>query len=215
MSNRLLRPDEALSVAVAAGANLEELIESASEIVIFGSWTTGAQTPNSDVDVLCVGRGRRHKCESLDIVWISERHVETNPWLGSELASHIAAFGVWIHGRSCWADRAYCSAAAAARKADAIRRRAAALNDRWSHLAPPFRKLHATLIRRDVQRFRLLREAQPVPPTRLLDEAWQQTHSPLAIFREWTNVKELRHAKWEWLRFRAAVSVTCRNRSAL
>jgi len=204
MSKQLLTPNQAFAIAAAAGADIEALSRCASEIVVFGSWTIGAETPKSDVDLLCVGHGHRRKCDNLDIIWITERQAEKESWLGSELANHIAAFGVWVYGQSRWIGRIHFSDVSVAEKADAIKRRANAVDARWDHLAPRFRRFHATLIRRDLQRFRLLREDQPVPPTRWLDEAWQKVQSPAETIGEWMDSKEFRHTRWNWLRFSAA-----------
>jgi len=163
------------SALKAAGCDLDATVSRASQIVVFGSWSSNVQTASSDVDVLCIGSGSRFKSATLDVIWHTEEMLNDRTWLGSELATHIAEFGVWLHGSDRWRSNARCSDLAADTKRLTIELRAAALQKRWDTLRSDFRHHHATVIRQDVQRLLLLQQKRPVPPTRLLDNDWENS----------------------------------------
>jgi hypothetical protein len=138
-------------------------------MVLFGSRASGVQGPDSDIDLLCVGCDVRGNFPNCEIQWISEADIVREDWLGSELANHIAHFGVWLHGSDTWSARVFISDAALKLKRRAIASRIRALNRCWSVLTDPFRWHHLTLLRRDIQRYHLMATGRPVPPTHFLD----------------------------------------------
>src|ERR1700752_2084658 len=83
------------------GMNYDALLHT-QELVVFGSYAAGVSDPESDIDVLAVGPRYRVARSGLDLISISPEHVMSAEWLGSELASHIVAYGVWIHGEGRW-----------------------------------------------------------------------------------------------------------------
>src|ERR1700687_3574597 len=78
------------------------LLKRSAEIVVVGSYAAGLHTTDSDLDVLCVGNGPRLKSRSLDLSWVSEKNICGDAWLGSELAGHIAKYGIWLRGEGHW-----------------------------------------------------------------------------------------------------------------
>ena len=78
-----------------------ELKDTAKEVVVFGSSSVGLNGLNSDLDLLLVGDGKRFKNRQLDVVWKTEQDVAGRRWLESELASHIAKYGIWLKNTRC------------------------------------------------------------------------------------------------------------------
>ncbi len=155
---------------------LDQLLEEAVDLIIFGSRAAGVHSKLSDLDILYVGVRERYKSECLDIVWRQPSEIEHRKWLGSELASHIAAYGIVIQGDAHWKDAVRLADATLSKK----ERRVAALVDGlwvyWDRIHPEFRRKYLTTIRREVQRLQLLREGVAVPPTPMLDRKWKNEH---------------------------------------
>lgn len=154
------------------------LARRAHEIVLFGSRAQGMAGQDSDWDLLCVGEGSTSRVGSVHLVWVPSAETFTEKWLGSELAGHIAAYGVWLLGTSHWRERVFVSPIAVAHKQRLVKARLAAL-DRYQHdLAPARRAYYGLRIRRDVQRLLILRGGgAAVPASPLLDRAWAASMS--------------------------------------
>lgn len=148
----------------------KKVIAEATEIVVFGSRAAGVNQPSSDLDVLCFAQKKRKiKSRELDCLCLLEQSTLGLDWLGSELASHISEYGVWIVGRGEWRTSVRISGEAIAQKT----RRVAALVGNvklgWSKLHPEFHLKYKRMIRRELQRLELLRRHTAIPPTPILD----------------------------------------------
>ena len=161
------------------------------ELVVFGSYAAGLNTAQSDIDVLCVGNGRRLKSHSLDLLWVSEDELDTNRWLGSELAGHISAYGIWVRGDGLWRNSVFGGAHAIERK----RRRIISLSKTavnfWSRLHSTFQGQYDISIRRELQRLELLLNGTQIPPTKVLDDKWCQGKRD-SVFNLRSSMAELR-----------------------
>jgi predicted nucleotidyltransferase len=148
-------------------------LEDAVDLIIFGSRAAGVHSKFSDLDILYVGGRERCKSVRLDIVSREPSEIDNRKWLGSELASHIVAYGIAIQGDAHWKDAVRLTEVTVAQK----ERRVVALVDGlwayWDRIHPEFRRKYLTTIRREVQRLELLREGVPVPPTPMLDRKWK------------------------------------------
>jgi predicted nucleotidyltransferase len=142
----------------------------ADGIIIFGSRAVGVEASDSDLDVLVVGGCNRLKSGGLDLIPVAADRLKMTEWLDSELASHIATYGRWLSGSDSWRHDARVGASAITKKERRLRSLFTAVTQSWDSLHPSFHLRHATTIRRELQRFALLNDGQPVPPTRLLDE---------------------------------------------
>lgn len=80
-----------------------------SEVIIFGSYAYGCTHPNSDVDILFVGDGKRKSKKYYDFIWIKPDKLFSSVWLSSELALHVAKYGIWVKGESAWKDKVFFS----------------------------------------------------------------------------------------------------------
>jgi predicted nucleotidyltransferase len=152
---------------------LDTLLEEATDVIIFGSRAAGMHSKTSDLDILCVGVPGRYKSERLDIVLRTSSEIEHPKWLGSELAGHIATYGVVIRGRADWKAAVRLDEAAMSRKE---RRVVALVNGLWAYwdrIHPEFRRKYLTTIRREVQRLELLRKGVAIPPSPILDSKWK------------------------------------------
>src|SRR5262249_29459245 len=88
---------------------MEQLLETSYEVVLFGSRSINMHRSDSDFDLFCIGEGKRIKTKSLDVLWLTPSSLNQQEWLGSELASHIASFGVWLKGVGGWRSRVQAS----------------------------------------------------------------------------------------------------------
>ena len=154
------------------GLSFDELRGQAQAIALFGSRAAGCAKPVSDWDLLCIGAGRSRKLPDLDIVWVEPRALEASTWLGRDLAGHVAAYGIWLEGEPRWDLGAVDFTAAARRKEESLARSLRALAQAWELLGPAYRAKHATLLRRDVQRWSSLQRRLPIPPSAMLDDRW-------------------------------------------
>jgi hypothetical protein len=162
------------SLSDSAIVRLRKQVGAADQLVLFGSRAADVARPNSDWDVLLVrADGPAIRCASkIDLVEIQKAQFTSSAWLGSELAGHIAAYGRWIVGDPTWAASVHCSKRAIERKGDRLKSRLQNMLRSWGILQPAYRKNFATVVRRDVQRYRCLVEGRPVAPSSILDDAW-------------------------------------------
>jgi hypothetical protein len=164
----------------AVGIVYHDLRSRSEEVVLFGSRAAGVETASSDWDVLCVGSSVSHMTSGLDLVCLRRSDLDSLRWLGSELAGHVARYGVWLKGAPAWRDSVFVSDRSVDRKASLVRTRIAELKRHWSHFSQCYRLKYLTRIRRDLQRLDILLDRRTVPPTRLLDQAWSETSDHFA-----------------------------------
>lgn len=143
-------------------------------VVLFGSRAAECSEATSDIDLLCVGHGMRVKTTGVDILWITPDRLKGKSWLGSELASHIGAYGRCVRGRAEWLGSTFVSEQAVNRKIEAVRRRAAAIRFFGPQLDERRLVSYVRRLRRDVQRLEVLRAGVGVPATPMLDAQWSR-----------------------------------------
>jgi len=162
-------------------------LKSAQEIVLFGSRAAGVSTRDSDFDVLCIGRRvcTTRLTKPIDLLWLPSRRLTDARWLGSELAGHIAAYGRWMHGEPKWRESVVSSQRAVCRKTKMLENHVRALNRSWTFFPERYRRLHARLLRQDMQRLHRLASGNPVPPTPILDQEWREVAKSQHEFGEY------------------------------
>ena len=174
------KSDVPISTALSAmGISYRKLRAASEEVVLFGSRATGMARTHSDWDLLCVGNGLSRMTPTLDLIRLSPKELNSSRWLGSELAVHIAHYGVWLKGKPAWKNIVGVSDQAIDKKVVSILARVAELKRHWTHFSRPYRVDYITRIRRDLQRFDLLLKRLPIPPTRMLDRTWCETDDRL------------------------------------
>ncbi len=158
------------------GRAADELLRTTSAIIGFGSRAALVNRQNSDLDILCISR-ERHVLRShlIDCVWLSAPEAEHSLWLGSELAGHIASFGVSLHGEWEWRTAVNVSSRAQDRKVVRVSSLLRNMSARWAALTPVFQAKYAITLRRELQRLNILMKRSPVPPTPALDSEWRQS----------------------------------------
>jgi len=160
---------------------LSELLRGASSVALFGSRASNCARAESDWDFLCIGESRSKKERGLDLVWVNPAVVCSGMWLSTDLAGHVAAFGVWIKGEPSWKIGDVDFSAAARRKEANIARTVRALAPAWDLLGPAYQAKHATLLRREVQRWALLSLGDAVAPAAALDAKWARAPLPWIV----------------------------------
>jgi predicted nucleotidyltransferase len=149
--------------------SLNHIVSRADEVIVFGSYAAGLQVHHSDVDLLCIGDGRGGLHTSyFDLTCITREFVETLDWRQSELANHVAMYGVWLKGNGSWTCQVFIGEPTVARKVRLVANHIDVLEKRWSSLAERFRRSHLRAIHRNLQRLELMRLGKPVCPTALL-----------------------------------------------
>jgi hypothetical protein len=152
-----------------------QVFSGCSEIIVFGSRATGVHRKASDIDILCIGEGRRVKTRRLDLLWLPISALYTREWLGCELACHVAEFGVWLKGSGDWRSSVHISQQAIQLKEGRILRLARSVDHCWNRLHPGYQQRYQTTLRREIQRLMRLRSNITVPPTPVLDSQWGAT----------------------------------------
>jgi len=150
----------------------EQLLDNAVELVLFGSRAAGVHSAKSDWDLFVVVTEKPQTADRLDVVWRTLDEIDESKWLGSELASHIAKYGVSIRGRIDWATAVRLDEAAINKKHRRLSNRVEGLWNYWDRLHPEFRQKYMKTIRREIQRLQLLTEDIAIPPTPMLDRSW-------------------------------------------
>ena len=166
------------------GSDWADLKRSCDQIILFGSRAAGRVEPGSDWDLLCIGEGSS-RLGDVDLIWLSPFALERADWVHGELASHIAAHGLWLHGEDRWTHRCELGAQAARRKAQYLARQMRTLEKYWLRLSPFFQLRHALQLRRDLQRYLLLAAHQPIPCRPVLDDQWSLTSPTPALLLDW------------------------------
>lgn len=164
-----------------------ELVEGSSEVVLFGSWAVGKETPRSDIDLLCVDYHRRIKATGVDVLAYPKSFIESEAWLSSELAVHIAHYGVLLKGSAAWRQSASITVETLARKKEQVMIRSVRLSCSLRNPSKT-RSLELVKLRRDLQRLVSLSKGTPTPPTVLLDEQWASNRATRVECREHLNI---------------------------
>jgi hypothetical protein len=165
-------------------------LDRAREVVVFGSYASGLNTPESDIDVLCIGSGPRLKSRNLDLLWIAEHKLGGTEWLGSELAGHIAKYGVWVRGDGSWRTSVFSGAHSIETKRKRVISLSRTAIHFWSRLHSTFQHQYDLAIRRELQRLELLLKHFQIPPTKVLDNDWCNNRT--SVLRLKSSIPELR-----------------------
>jgi predicted nucleotidyltransferase len=148
--------------------HFEQLAAKSSQIILFGSQAASCQTANSDVDILFVKKGKGFKNEFFDFVTVDPKRIGLNSWLGSELANHIATYGIWIKGEDKWRNKVFISESSINRKKLLILSRLAQLWVKYESLKnKSMIKLFENVVL-DTERLSNMINGLPVPPTAML-----------------------------------------------
>lgn len=165
---------ELTHVLEAHGVDWRRLFDAAAEVVLFGSRATGVDGPDSDWDVLVIGPGRSLRSRLLDLVVVSREKAVSAEWLGSELASHVALYGVWLKGEGAWRGSARVSPRAIERKVRRLHLKVSTYARLFYGLRGRRAVKHSRDLRRELQRLERMLRAEPVPPTPTLDAEWAE-----------------------------------------
>jgi predicted nucleotidyltransferase len=142
------------------------------EAVVFGSYATGHENVNSDIDILFVSPEKSYKAGGLDFICISEAKLTLKSWLGGELANHIAAYGIWLKGKGEWKTKVFTSQTSIDRKKLKILSR---LSHLWIRKIQTDFDLMSSLFEDvvlDCYRLTLLCQRIPIPPTKVVREQY-------------------------------------------
>lgn len=173
----------------AVGLSWDRLRREATGIVLFGSRAAGLGSATSDWDILCIGPRGPKPSGVVDLVWVDPRVLESSRWLGSELAMHVAAFGMPLTGLHPWVSSVFTSADAVSRKLRRVVHKIRGMEPAWPVLTPAQRTRHSRWLRLELQRLEKLQAGRPVPPTALLDWEWARS---TAMHAEWFSEMALR-----------------------
>jgi predicted nucleotidyltransferase len=171
--------------AALEGIDWRSLYQRAEQVIVFGSWAVGVQRQTSDIDVLCIGRGRTFSSDHLHIIWMSSERLADHVRRGSELACHLANYGIWLKGTRTVPKHVSPSTDTINRRRYLIDSRMRALTTYWPQLRSEFRKKHALKVRRDLQRLRLLEAGRANLPAPALDKQWLKMRHRAKHVSEW------------------------------
>lgn len=163
-----------------ASIDLTQIASSGGGVWLFGSRAAGCARRDSDWDLLIICNSaripRRVKHHGIDINYLPSAHVET--WSKSELGTHVSEYGIRLDGgRALWTKKR--ADLAASRKQALVAIRSEQLNMVQPLLRPGQLQAELLRLRRNAQRGWLLSLNTPVPPTAMLDDAWQSSNISL------------------------------------
>ena len=163
------------------GIDWASLCQQSQQLVLFGSRACGKDSPSADWDLLRVllpftagEPRRRRRIGRIDVLEVRADYVETHEWLHSEVANHIARYGLLLHGNDSWSSAAALGQPAVDRKLCDIRRELDALRSVWNRIAPAFQKRRARRLRLQLQRLGYLERIEAVPATFVLEKDWRE-----------------------------------------
>lgn len=142
---------------------LGQLRERRLSAVVFGSRAAGCAEQSSDWDILVLGTGDRHCDGRFDVVYVPLERVPF--WLGSELATHVLAYGQWVEEDPWLSVDQVDFVQASSRKRDVLRRHISAADHAWPWLGRVRQRRVARRIEYDIWRLCLLDEHLPVCAT--------------------------------------------------
>jgi hypothetical protein len=146
-----------------------QILRSAKDVIVFGSRAAGVHRPDSDLDLLIVSDQSMHKKRGrLDMLFVPPERVSSPQWRRTEIARHIAAFGVSLmHEELCITP--IVDEYAARGKQVRLHRLVNSLILYWHVLNDELQMKYRTRLRRELLRYLYLREGMPVPPTSMLE----------------------------------------------
>lgn len=154
-----------LEDALKGHSQAKQQLDLASEIIVYGSVACGLHGPNSDIDVLAVGTGERLRTKVLDLKFVETGSLSGRLWLGGELAGHVAAHGVWLHGEPAWLSMVSSSLWSKRKKTGRILNRLCDVYARRTVLSSEqmARFLERALL--DILRLERMSQERPIPST--------------------------------------------------
>jgi predicted nucleotidyltransferase len=159
-----------------AGVDVAAVMGSGGGLWCFGSQAAGCARADSDWDVLVVTRTpvpeSRIRHARLDLVNV--QFDELDAWALTELAAHVAVYGVRVDQGREHTLRSIPKAAAP-RKCIVVGKRAQILDALWTGLQPGQRSRETLRLRRDLHRAWLLTQGAAIPPTAALEREWRSS----------------------------------------
>lgn len=156
-------------IAKAENFPLNELLASSVDVIVFGSRASGLQRVDSDLDLLAVGPMNVHKKKGrIDVICVSEPEAQSLVWQHSEIFRHVQAYGISLLHNSPLIS-SVVDGHAANRKRHRLETLFLKLMGSWEALNDDYKVKYFIKLRREFQRYRLLAQGLPVPPTAILD----------------------------------------------
>jgi predicted transcriptional regulator len=106
----------------------------------------------------------------LDVVTVTPEKFESQAWRRSELATHIAKYGVRLKGSDCSLSETVPDSNAIKTKIKRIRAYVKALESKWTRFDALMKDKYAIKVKLDVLRLEIMRRGLAVPPTALLTD---------------------------------------------
>jgi hypothetical protein len=139
--------------------------DNSSQVIVFGSFACQCENENSDIDILFIGDKKRRINKNLDFIWLRPEKIKSRTWLGSELASHIGKYGVWLKGDDSWRHSVFFSRLAATKKKEKIFYRCIHILLKREILSYKSKKELFIKILINCERLKLLNNHIAIPPT--------------------------------------------------
>lgn len=158
-----------------ARPEVAEALASAHEVAVFGSVARGVDGPDSDLDVISIDGPNRARSRSLDLVCVQAERTSQRWWLGSELAGHVATYGVWLRGTAAWRDSVFVSDWSIRKKSARILNLLSQLYIRREILSPHHTARYVERIVLELARLELLHQRTFLPTTDELRDAMLAT----------------------------------------
>ena len=133
--------------------------------MLFGSYACGCEHKQSDIDILFIGDRKRKSSKYFDFIWVTPERLKSKTWLSSELAIHIAKYGLWLKGDGYWRNQVFFSKATIIRKKQRIFERLLHIYLQKERLSLQKKKVFVQKIIVNTLRLINLENKIPNPPT--------------------------------------------------
>lgn len=163
-----------------SGIELNHISASGGGVWLFGSRAVGCARVDSDWDLLIIASSHPHetrrKFGNIEIVYVSL--TDLGIWASTELAAHVADFGVRLDSGAPIKINSN-PVVAAARKQALVATRSRFLDRLWVALRPEQLKCELLRLRRNAQRGWVLADGHGAPPTAMLDQRWSMANKQM------------------------------------
>lgn len=182
--------------AAHSGVSWLNLFNESETLILFGSQAMDCGQPDSDIDLLAISPNKEKKISrritgKFDIITLSSLEVNSEWWLGSELAFHIWKYGKILKGSAPWTGFTFISESNLKKKSERIGNRLMALLENNDDLTKEQQVKHTKKIRRDCQRLRRMIDGVPGVCTKILDDEWEEHPDKQGFIKEMLNFSNL------------------------
>lgn len=161
-----------------------QYFQEATEVILFGSYAQNQNTPSSDIDILFINTKNSYRSENVDFITLNPKNIHRKSWLGSEIANHIAKYGLWLKGEGEWKDKTFVSSNSIKKKKERIYKRMISIYLKKETLSSDSAEKLFKRVILDLGRLTFLNNKESVPTTQSIKEKLTKITNPFEFFTQ-------------------------------